>query len=90
MALSSAEAKLSGICRGASHGLGMVSLAKDIDIDLALEIHSDATAAIANDGECGEAEDSTTFHYLGDAVYLHEFLLQIAALLFVIRHRKTL
>ena len=46
VALSSAEAELSGICRGASHGLGMVSLAKDLGIELALEIHTDATAAI--------------------------------------------
>ena len=46
VSLSSAEAELTGICRGASFGLGLQSVAKDLDIQLPLEVLSDATAAI--------------------------------------------
>ena len=44
--LSSAEAELSGIAKGASVSLGLVSIAKDLGFDWALAIHTDATAAI--------------------------------------------
>ena len=46
VALSSGGAELGGICRGASLALGLESLAKDLGIDLSLEILTDATAAI--------------------------------------------
>ena len=46
IALSSGEAELSGICRGASIALGLQSLAADLGINLQLEILTDATAAI--------------------------------------------
>ena len=46
VALSSAEAELGGICRGASQGLGLVALAKDLNIDMKLDVRTDATAAI--------------------------------------------
>lgn len=46
IALSSGEAELSGIVLGASHGLGLQSLALDMDIPLSLHIYSDASAAI--------------------------------------------
>ena len=46
ISLSSAEATLHGICRGASQGLGMMAIAKDLAIDLSLEILTDASAAI--------------------------------------------
>ena len=46
IALSSGEAELSGICRGASIALGLQSIAKDLGINLQLEILTDATAAI--------------------------------------------
>ena len=46
IALSSGEAELGGICRGASLALGLQSLAKDIGIDLHVEVLTDATAAI--------------------------------------------
>ena len=46
VALSSGEAELGGICRGASIGLGLQSLASDLGISLDLEILTDATAAI--------------------------------------------
>lgn len=46
IALSSGEAELGGICRGASLGIGLQSLAADLGIKLNLEILTDATAAI--------------------------------------------
>ena len=46
IALSSGEAELSGICRGASIALGLQSLAADLGISLKIEILTDATAAI--------------------------------------------
>ena len=46
VALSSAEAELTGISKGAAQGLGLQSIARDLGIELALRIMSDATAAI--------------------------------------------
>ena len=46
VALSSAEAELTGISKGAAQGLGLQSIAKDLGISLKLSIMSDATAAI--------------------------------------------
>ena len=46
VALSSGEAELGGICRGASIGLSIQSLAADLGITLDLEVLTDATAAI--------------------------------------------
>ena len=46
IALSSGEAELGGICRGASIALGLQSLALDLGVKLDLEILTDATAAI--------------------------------------------
>jgi hypothetical protein len=46
VALSSAEAELTGISKGAAQGLGLQSIAKDLGIHLPLLIMSDATAAI--------------------------------------------
>ena len=46
VALSSAEAELTGICRGATQGLGLQSLAADFGINLELNVHTDSIAAI--------------------------------------------
>ena len=46
VALSSAEAELTGICRGASHGLGMLSLCRDLGLNMSLDVRTDAAAAI--------------------------------------------
>lgn len=46
VALSSAEAELSGIYKGSAQGLGLHSLANDLNISLSLDIQSDSTAAI--------------------------------------------
>ena len=46
VSLSSGEAELGGICKGASIGLGLKSIAADLGINWSLNVHSDATAAI--------------------------------------------
>lgn len=46
VALSSGEAELAGIVRGAAQGLGFQALARDMGVDLKLSVYSDATAAI--------------------------------------------
>ncbi len=44
--LSSGEAELGGLVKGASEGIGLQSLAADLDIGLKLELHADSAAAI--------------------------------------------
>ena len=46
VALSSAEAKLTGICKGAAQGLGLQSLAKDLGLDWVVRASTDAAAAV--------------------------------------------
>ena len=46
VALSSAEAELTGICAAAGEGLGLQSLCADLGLDTTLTVHSDAAAAI--------------------------------------------
>ena len=46
IALSSGEADLSGIVRGASQALGFQAVAKDVGYDVSIQLWSDATAAI--------------------------------------------
>ena len=46
VALSSAEAELYGICKGAMQGLGLQSLCRDLGIETDLKILTDAAAAV--------------------------------------------
>ena len=46
VALSSAEAELTGICRGATQGLGLQSLSADLGMIFDLRVHTDSIAAI--------------------------------------------
>ena len=46
VALSSAEAELTGISKGAAQGLGLQTIAADLGIQLKLTVMTDATAAI--------------------------------------------
>ena len=46
VALSSGEAELSGICKGASKGLGLQALCHDLGVNVGLQVLTDATAAI--------------------------------------------
>ena len=46
VALSSAEAELTGICQAAGEGLGLKALCHDLGLDLEVRVHADAAAAI--------------------------------------------
>ena len=46
IALSSGEAELAAVVKGATEGLGMKAIMKDFGIDVGLSMFSDATAAI--------------------------------------------
>ena len=46
VALSSGEAELSGISKGANTGIGLRSLCTDLGLSFSLTVHTDATAAI--------------------------------------------
>ena len=46
IALSSGEAELTGLVKGATHSLGFQALAEDMDLRLKIDIFSDASAAI--------------------------------------------
>ena len=46
VALSSAEAELTGLCRGGATGIGLQSLCADLGLQVGLRLHSDSTAAI--------------------------------------------
>ena len=46
VALSSAEAELTGICKGSAQGLGLQALAQDLGLTWALRVATDAAAAV--------------------------------------------
>ena len=46
VALSSAEAELTGICKGSAQGLGLQALAQDLGVTWALRVATDAAAAV--------------------------------------------
>ena len=46
VSLSSAEAELGGICKGASVSLGLVSISRDLGMEFSLTVQTDASAAI--------------------------------------------
>ena len=45
VARSSAEAELTGLCRGGSAAIGLQSLCADLGLKMGLRLHSDSTAA---------------------------------------------
>ena len=46
IALSSGEAELAGIVKGASEGMGLRSLARDMGLEMHIDLRADSTAAI--------------------------------------------
>ena len=46
IALSSGEAELGGVVKGAAESLGLRSLARDLGLDFGIELHADSAAAI--------------------------------------------
>ena len=61
LALSSGEAELSGITKGAAHALGVQPLARDMGLELKLHILSDAVAAIGICKRRGRGRLSQTY-----------------------------
>ena len=59
IALSSGEAELTGNVKGAANALGLQALARDLGFDVAIELKSDATAAI---GICRRRERGKVRH----------------------------
>ena len=53
LAFSSGEAELGGLCKGATHGIGLRSMALDIGIELQIHLRTDATAAIGMSRQLG-------------------------------------
>lgn len=68
VALSSAEAELSIICRGASQGIGLISLCVDMGIQLGLDVKTDATAAM---GICRRRGLGKTRHLATTDLWVH-------------------
>ena len=46
IALSSGEAELGGLCRGAANAIGLRSVARDLGMPFSIRVRSDATAAL--------------------------------------------
>ena len=46
IALSSGEAELGGLCKGAAQGIGLRSLAHDLGLSWTIKVYTDATAAM--------------------------------------------
>ena len=46
IALSSGEAELTGLCKGAANAIGIRAIARELGIDLKVKLLSDATAAL--------------------------------------------
>ena len=51
--LSSGEAELAGVVKGASEGLGLQSLGRDLGVELGLRVFADSTAAVGICRRCG-------------------------------------
>ena len=46
IALSSGEAELGGLCKGAAYAIGMRALGRDLGLEMSITLLSDATAAL--------------------------------------------
>ena len=71
IALSSGEAELTGLVKGASHSLGFQALAEDMGINLSIDIFSDASAAI---GICRRRGLGKIRHLQAGYLWIHERL----------------
>ena len=69
VALSSAEAELTGICAGASQGIGMRSMMHDLGFTWDLTVRSDAAAAI---GICKRRGLGKVRHLATADLWIHE------------------
>ena len=78
VALSSGEAELVGLVRGASQGLGFQSMLRDLGFDAQLHLRTDATAAI---GICRRRGLGKIRHLATSDLWIQEKLQQGAFLL---------
>ena len=78
VALSSGEAELGGIVKGATIGLGMQSLAADLGVKVKIHVRTDATAAI---GICRRRGLGKIRHLATSDLWVQEKLQQGAFLL---------
>ena len=69
VSLSSAEAELGGICGGASTGLGLVSIARDLGLNWTLHLETDASAAV---GICRRRGLGKTMHLATSDLWVQE------------------
>ena len=69
--LSSGEAELAGVVRGASEGCGLQSLAADLGITLKFSIHADSSAAI---GICRRSDIGRVRHLAVSQLWVQERL----------------
>ena len=69
--LSSGEAELAGVVRGASEGCGLQSLAADLGVALQFSIHADSSAAI---GICRRAGIGRVRHLAVSQLWVQERL----------------
>lgn len=79
IALSSGEAELNGLCKGASMALGLRSVADDLGVKYDLTIQADATAAIgmARRGGIGKVRHlDVSLLWIQSAVRRKAFVLQ--------------
>ena len=66
IALSSGEAELGGLCKGASMATGLRSVADDLGVAYDLTVKTDATAAMVWRAEAASAKsDTSMFHICG-------------------------
>ena len=56
IALSSGEAELGGLCKGASHAIGLKAICKDMGFERSLLLRTDATAAMGMSRRLGIGE----------------------------------
>ena len=77
--LSSAEAELGGIVKGAGEGLGLQSLAVDLGLSLSFELHADSSAAI---GICRRSGIGRVRHLAVGQLWVQEKLREGAFKLF--------
>ena len=69
--LSSGEAELAGVVKGASEGLGLQSIGLDLGLELALRVHTDSTAA---QGICNRSGIGKVRHLAVSQLWVQERL----------------
>ena len=69
--MSSGEAELGGVVKGASEGLGLQSIALDLGLGLGLRVHTDSSAA---QGICSRSGIGKVWHLAVSQLWVQERL----------------